>query len=195
MGDLLTFEAFPKIDRYYAETVTISEKIDGTNGAFTFNDDGSLGIVQSRNRIITPGKQTDNAGFAGWVTDNAAQLFELFGPGRHFGEWWGLGIQRGYGLMGRRFSPFNTHKWPNDREEAVVGGVPVKGVPTLVCYPIQWLDKGVYESHNRLAHGGSVAAPGFKDPEGCMIYLHKLGRYLKAPLDSRPKWQAEAEAA
>ena len=32
-------------------------------------------------------------------------------PGRHFGEWWGSGIQRGYGLDEKTFSLFNAYRW------------------------------------------------------------------------------------
>jgi hypothetical protein len=187
MGDLLAFESFPKIDRWTNETATITEKIDGTNAAFTFDPDGHLGVVQSRKRIITPGKQSDNAGFAGWVSDNAEQLFALFGPGRHFGEWWGAGIQRTYGAIGKHFSPFNTKAWPNDRPMEEVGGVPVKGVPTLAITTLDLLAAELAYAHRRLVERGSFAMGGFMDPEGCMIYLHRLGRYLKAPLDPTPK--------
>jgi hypothetical protein len=64
----------------------------------------------SRNRWLGIGK-ADNFGFAGWVKDNAAALVALFGPGRVFGEWWGAGIQRRYGLTAKRFSPFNVSRY------------------------------------------------------------------------------------
>jgi hypothetical protein len=37
------------------------------------------------------------------------------GPGRHFGEWWGAGIQRRYGLTEKRFSLFNVTRWGEAR--------------------------------------------------------------------------------
>src|ERR1035437_6203226 len=100
--------AFPKIARLNRDIV-ITEKIDGTNAAigiveapFTVSDGeggpefrGYRVYAQSRNRIITPGK--DNAGFAAWVESIKDIAIEVLGPGLHFGEWWGNGIQRGYG--------------------------------------------------------------------------------------------------
>jgi len=64
----------------------------------------------SRNRWLQIGKQTDNMAFATWVKENAEQLFEL-GKGCHYGEWYGKGIQRGYGLEEKRFALFNVSKW------------------------------------------------------------------------------------
>jgi hypothetical protein len=56
------------------------------------------------------------------------------------------------------------------------------GVPHLEYELSSW--------HLMLRCEGSRAAPGFMNPEGCMIYLHRLNRYLKAPLDPMPKGQA-----
>ncbi len=63
-------------------------------------------FIGSRTRWITA--QDDNHGFARWVEGNKQELLKL-GAGRHFGEWWGSGIQRGYGLQKgeKRFSLFN----------------------------------------------------------------------------------------
>ena len=48
------------------------------------------------------------------------------GVGQHFGEWWGFGIQRGYGLHERRFSLFNTGRWSDPAvRPACCGVVPV----------------------------------------------------------------------
>ena len=114
------FEGFPKMARLSRECI-ITEKIDGTNAQIYiveqdgFQMPGSIyeagGLAMfagSRTRWITP--EDDNFGFAAWVKANADQLFGL-GVGRHFGEWWGCGIQRGYGLTEKRFSLFNTLRW------------------------------------------------------------------------------------
>jgi len=100
------FVAFPKIARLSRECV-ISEKIDGTSAQILITDDGQI-KAGSRSRWLTP--ENDNFGFAAWVADNKEELLTL-GVGRHFGEWWGEGIQRNYGLKERRFSLFNTIRW------------------------------------------------------------------------------------
>jgi hypothetical protein len=194
MSDLLAFEAFPKIDRYTNEAYTITEKIDGTNACVVFDEEGWI-LTQSRNRVILPGN--DNAGFAEWAHRCREGLFNLLGPGRHYGEWWGLGIQRGYGQMRRRFSLFNTHRWSEWQNGGSVelGDVKIDSVPVLSTNTLDRLDDGVTSAWYQLETQGSVAAPGYMNPEGAMIYLHRLGRYLKAPLDAKPKWMAEQEQA
>lgn len=70
----------------------MTEKIDGTNGQIVITPEGQV-FAGSRNRYVEPGN--DNYGFAQWVKSNEAALRDLLGPGRHYGEWWGAGIQRG----------------------------------------------------------------------------------------------------
>src|SRR4051812_18847464 len=111
------FIPFPKIPRLSREMV-ITEKIDGTNASIMIQPmildlpkvlpclaikDGMGMFVGSRTRWITPGKSTDNAGFAAWAMDHLDELFKL-GPGHHFGEWWGKGINSGYGMDRKIFS-------------------------------------------------------------------------------------------
>src|SRR5258706_10163296 len=103
----LPFESFDKIARY-SRDCTITEKIDGTNGCIYVSEDGLEIMAGSRSRWITP--KEDNFNFARWVEENREELLKL-GPGRHFGEWWGCGIGRRYGIDGKRFSLFNTFRW------------------------------------------------------------------------------------
>lgn len=98
----MEFTGFPKIARLNREIV-ITEKIDGTNAQIFINEAGGL-FAGSRTRWITPGKD-DNYGFAGWVERNRKELLKL-GPGQYFGEWWGAGIQRRYGMTEKVFSLF-----------------------------------------------------------------------------------------
>lgn len=116
------FEEFQKIPRLKRGCV-ITEKIDGTNAQVYISDEG---IIQfgSRSRYITPAD--DNYGFARWAEAHKDELIKL-GPGRHFGEWWGSGIQRGYGLKNgdKRFSLFNVGRWTPETLPACVGLVPV----------------------------------------------------------------------
>ena len=106
MSSAFEFQEFPKLARLSREVI-ITEKIDGTN-AQIYIDDAQNIMAGSRTRWISP--EADNFGFAAWARAHRDELLTL-GPGRHFGEWWGVGIQRGYGLSERRFSLFNTQRW------------------------------------------------------------------------------------
>jgi len=209
--------------------VIVTEKIDGTNAQiyvwdersadpasgpeyvargsppegipFLYSSAGFNVAAGSRQRWITP--TDDNFGFARWVLDRAPELSAL-GHGRHFGEWWGSGIQRGYGLRNgdKRFSTFNVSKWhlhgdapkvtptADPRMNALseelppcVGLVPVLGVG--VGFDV--VDSCLFE----LARNGSRAAPGFSTPEG-IVAFHTAGQVgFKKTLigDSSPKGQ------
>lgn len=184
----MEFESFPKISRL-SRPITITEKIDGTNaqiliventfenlppgfGNLTYmisEDDQLMMFAGSRSHYLTLNK--DNYGFCRWVTENAPELFKL-GPGRHFGEWWGKGIQRGYGLQEKRFSLFNTSRWSDD------------SVRPSCCHTVpvieDWheFDSEVVDlTLSRLQAHGSYAAPGFTNPEGVVVY-HTAGNVL-----------------
>lgn len=160
----IPFVEWPKIARYNREIV-ITEKIDGTNAQVYISDDGNQIHAGSRSRWITP--EDDNYGFARWVWENRDELLRL-GPGSHFGEWWGQGIQRRYGMSEKRFSLFNTSRWNAETLPKCCHVVPVlaKGKITNV---------DVLGVLNKLKIDGSVAAPGFMDPEGIIVY-HSMSR-------------------
>lgn len=167
------FVEFPKISRYN-RGIVITEKIDGTNAQVYVNDTGDRAFAGSRNRWITP--EDDNFGFARWVRDNHDELLRL-GPGSHFGEWWGAGIQRRYGLTEKRFSLFNTARWN------------AENAPPACCHTVPVLAQGLITEVDvrEILHGlktcGSVAAPGFMNPEGVVVY-HVASRNLyKMTLD------------
>lgn len=167
------FEPFSKIARLSREII-VTEKIDGTN-ALVYVD--SLGGVHagSRTRWIT--LEADNYGFAAWVKKHEAELRQL-GPGRHFGEWWGSGIQRGYGLQERRFSLFNTQRWHDTdfvSETRQQSPACCRVVPVLYAGPFS--TAAVEDALAALQKSGSVAAFGFMRPEGVVVY-HTAARIL-----------------
>lgn len=165
----MEFQAFPKIARW-SRDIIITEKIDGTNAAVVVSDDMQSVAAQSRNRLITP--ESDNFGFAKWVQANAEELVKL-GPGHHFGEWWGAGIQRGYGLDHKKFSLFNTGRWSAWYPSCC------SLVPMLYAGPLlsNLAGNAVHEAMNRLRDEGSLAAPGYMNPEGIIIF-HTASRAL-----------------
>lgn len=184
----MDFVEFPKIARLSRGCV-ITEKIDGTNASvFVPEDDGPL-LFGSRTKWITPAE--DNHGFARWATERAEEL-RLLGPGHHFGEWWGSGIQRGYGLQKgeKRFSLFNTARWADerDREKYPVDRPKCCGV-TPVLYAGLFHSAVVEEALDRLRLTGSIASPGFKNPEGVIIWHEAARTLFKKTLhkDKEPK--------
>lgn len=187
----LIFEAFPKIPRLKRETV-VSEKLDGTNAQvawFALNSEEAVSAALadpfqlairlgkkdgdsamalyagSRNRWIKPGE--DNFAFAKWVVENVDDL-ESLGEGRHYGEWYGYGIQRGYGLAEKRFALFNTARWN-----------PANPNRPRCCDVVPVLDVGGDDeaAMELLASGGSIAVPGYRRPEGIVVY-HSASRQL-----------------
>ena len=165
----IEFEPFAKMARLSRECV-ITEKIDGTNAQVIITEGGQI-AAGSRTRLIYPGKETDNFGFAAWVQDNREELMNL-GPGRHYGEWYGKGIQRGYGLDHKRFALFNTGRWNADNAPKCCHVVPVLGRGIFTT-------DMVMDAMHDLACGGSVAAPGFMKPEGVVIYHTHANKFFK----------------
>jgi len=150
--------------------------------------------AQSRNHVITT--KNDNYGFATWVKKNALILAETLGPGLHFGEWWGVGIARGYGLSERRFSLFNSDQWSTPDadlllKEARKDNVAIYCVPILYQGP--WLDDthpeydgDTYAPKLQLAYlksTGSTAAKGYMDPEGIVIYHYASRTSFKVTIE------------
>lgn len=164
------FKAFSKIPRLSRDCV-ITEKIDGTNAQIVITDDGQV-IAGKRTSYIT--SQNDNFGFAKWVEDNAEELKKL-GVGRHYGEWYGAGIQRRYGLDHRRFTLFHAPK--NGEIPSCVHGT----VPVLYEGPF---DTALIEKVLAgLVVNGSVVVPGFMKPEGIVVYHKASGQRFKKVIE------------
>ena len=215
----MEFKGFPKLARLNREIV-ITEKIDGTNaqvyikqrcscesigvgaacsecptaGQAIARSEDLIMFAGSRTRWITP--EEDNYGFAKWVKANAEELFHL-GPGQHFGEWWGQGIQRRYDLNAKRFSLFNTGRWadrhwgadlylgnaaPHRLQEGQTWAPPC-------CHVVPVLYKGMFSPTvvawrlAELQERGSIAAPGFMQPEGVVIYHTAANSMFKVTLE------------
>jgi hypothetical protein len=180
LAEVPEFKEFGKIPRFNREVV-ITEKIDGTNAQVFVQDDG-LVRAGSRKRWLTPG--SDNFGFCAWVNEHADELRKL-GPGRHYGEWWGPGIQREYGMAERRFSLFNVAKWGDDAIRPACCHV----VPVLWRGYIGMAGMALGHALDILRHEGSQASPGFMRPEGIVIYHTASGHLYKVTLenDDKPK--------
>ena len=163
------FEGFPKLPRLSRDMV-VTEKLDGTNAQIYITDDGQF-LTGSRKRWITP--EDDNFGFSRWAHEHEEELREGLGVGRHFGEWWGQGIQRKYGLEEKRFSLFNTGVWNGETKPECCHVVPVL---CTGAFTTPRVDQILLMLHLT----GSVAAPGFMNPEGVVIFhVHSRSSFKK----------------
>lgn len=209
----MDFEPFPKIGRMNTETI-LTEKLDGTNAQVAIFTDGELydhGAVGvpllpishngerfwlaagSRKRWISP--IDDNYGFARWVHENAVDLLTL-GPGRHYGEWWGQGIQRRYDQDRKRFSLFNVHRWASEQNTAALPNRKGTGQPTPECCDVVPVlsfsgPNAVEEAMIHLRDNGSLAAPGFMNPEGVIAFHTGTRTLSKTTFEyDQGKWAA-----
>ena len=185
------FQPFPKIARLNREIV-ITEKIDGTNAQILIDESGNV-RAGSRTRYIDI--HNDNYGFANWVKAHEDELRSL-GPGRHFGEWWGVGINRNYGLTERRFSLFNTGRWVDPRTKTLDTVLePKQEFCPMCCHVVPVLYKGafcqnaIWRVEQDLRFGGSKVVPGFMKPEGVVVYHTAANQLFKVTLekDEQPK--------
>lgn len=179
---MIEFRGWPKIARLNRDII-VTEKIDGTNAAIGVTEDGEV-YAQSRTRVITLEK--DNFGFAKWVSEHTEALAEGLGVGLHFGEWWGPGIQRGYGLAQRRFSLFNADRW-DPVEDAAELGPYIHVVPVLYEGPFS--EMAIRHTLDHLRVHGSEASPGFMRPEGIVVYHTAARTMFKVTVegDAKPK--------
>lgn len=189
------FQKIPRLNRI----VTVSEKLNGTNSCIYIGEAGEF-LVGSRTRWIT--SKDDNHGFARWAEERKEELLKL-GPGTHFGEWWGCGIQHGYGLKEKRLSLFNTQRWclhgaePKPRKVSDDPRVPLKLQDVLpecvglvpVLYEGLFSTEKVNECVRDLRHFGSKAVPGFLKPEGVVVFHHAANSCFKVlcEKDEEPK--------
>jgi len=226
----MEFQKFNKIPRLSRDCI-ITEKIDGTNAQIfiynknedvslltldfdnlvtdnfiheysLYNENGLYIFAGSRKRWLTEKK--DNYGFAKWVQANAEELLKL-GEGRHYGEWYGKGIQRKYGLEEKRFALFNVGRWhknekrlvsidPETKEEKYTEQCPdcCEVVPVLYEGLFGTIQVNRYIEY--LSYYGSKIVPGFRFPEGIIIFHSASGKLFKKSLenDEKPKGQKDA---
>lgn len=214
---MMEFQEFEKISRLNREVI-VTEKIDGTNGqvhirpaegsSLEMGYDTQIDIggvphyirAGSRSRWVLHLGNDDNNGFGRWVHANAHELAKL-GPGAHFGEWWGAGIQRKYGLSEKRWSLFNVGRW-------VYGGDP-DNRPTLgekqayapsCCHVVPIITQGVgvdlavERALTALRRGGSFAAPGFMKPEGVVVFHTHSRTLFKVTLERDEEHKSQRAA-
>lgn len=203
------YPKFTPIPRLHRDVI-ITEKIDGTNGLVDIRwaDDPDYvpahDVVvnvewEGRHYAVAAGSRTrwihpdmDNHGFASWVFARAENLVSALGVGAHYGEWWGSGIQRGYGLTKgeKRFSLFNSARWtPED-----LGTVPGLGVvPILETGNGMMLNDLVELTLSDLQMYGSKASPGFMRPEGVVVWHAAARQYFKATIEKDDEWKGKSK--
>lgn len=176
----IEFAGFDSIERLQ-QPITITEKIHGTNAQILI--DGADIYAGSRTRWITP--DDDNYNFAKWVYGSRVELIRVLGDGQHFGEWYGSGINAGYGMSTKRFALFNTHRWTPVRDAGELpDGVDV--VPVLYAGP--FTATIIDETMAALKASGSILVPRYAKPEGIVI------RFDRSKVLMKRTFEAEDEA-
>jgi hypothetical protein len=215
----LEFKPFPKMARLKRECI-ITEKIDGTNASIYIchlDEQDNRNIIDAwvsdkdyRAMAMYAGSRTrwinhkdDNFGFAQWVKDNHMALRGL-GEGHHFGEWWGSGIQRGYGFKNgeRFFSLFNASRWvEHGKPTYAIEQDNPKAEPKYTqhapacCKVVPILYEGLFDTDTAriamfgLKTNGSAAAAGYMNPEGIVVYHKAAATGFKMTIkdDDKPK--------
>ncbi len=185
----MEFEAFEKIPRLSRNCI-ITEKIDGTNGQICIEEVTPSDYtvwVGSRNRWLS--EKEDNHGFYKWAQAHKEQLCLELGVGRHYGEWWGTGVNKRYKGVPKTFSLFNTTRWQAPKDQGLLTTCSV--VPEL--YAGLFTFSAIEECMDRLRKYGSVAGGSDNEPEGIVIFHEASRSMFKKTLwgDEAPKGVAQ----
>jgi hypothetical protein len=186
----LEFKSFGKILHIGKLYMSITQKLHGSNAQILIEeiDCGDLGTnfhikAGSRNRWLTI--EDDNYGFCKWVMENQLDLYATLGPGRHYGEWCGPGINSGEGLKQKTLCLFNWRRWVGKQLPDQVTIVPVlyKGAISL---------DAVTNAMEQLKTEGSFLVSGFMKPEGVVVELD--GQFYKNVFDlEEVKWNEKTK--
>lgn len=197
---MVEFKEWPKIPRGgKGETITITEKIDGTNACVIVQETSIGPIVvgcQSRTKLLSYREIEqyedainvtgwrdlgENYGFSAWVKANAEELSKL-GEGYHYGEWAGEGIQKNHhNIEGKKLFLFNSERWRDGRQERPAG---------VECVPVLYEgEKGDHTIDNVMDDLWHHAKHEGYHPEGIVIWYHKTRRYEKVTFENaNGKW-------
>lgn len=170
--DYIKMQSIPRLSK----TCYITEKIDGTNACVHVSEGGEI-RAGSKNRWLTTEK--DNHGFATFVKEREDLFRKVLPPGFHRGEFWGNGIQRGYGLPkgDRRLSLFNQKlkiklnssiEWPFDFVPILYKGM---------------FDTVIVELMLKVLKLGSISVPGYMNPEGVVVYHEAANCMFKKTIE------------
>jgi hypothetical protein len=160
-ADFIGFHKIDNIDRIF---MNITQKIHGSNAqVFIFQEKEGFELKTGcRTRWISP--ENDNFGFSRFIYDHKDEFIEKLGPGRHFGEWAGPGINSGEGLKEKTFFLFNHNRWNNELLPERV-----KTVPHL--YKGKFSHEMIELVFEELKINGSKIISGYMKPEGIVVEL------------------------
>lgn len=189
----IEFKAWPKTSRLNSR-VTISEKLNGSNGAVIFDiteetpPDGQEVMIhnyavaaQTRTRLVTV--HDDQTGIAKWVTQNYETLIQDIGlpnPIPKTGTFYHYGEFMTRGHKEPHFYLFNTRRWAGKEFETPT----LKVVPVL--YEGDYYEGVVEECLDDLRTNGSRVHPGIP-AEGVVVYWQHDDTMKKAFIDTDAK--------
>lgn len=190
------FVPFAKISHLKSPCI-ITEKIDGTNACLEVTETSMTACSRTRRLVTTyadaptvwyehdaKGRPVDNYGFGAWAAENSHLLARL-APGRHFGEWYGRGIQRGYGLPVKKLAFFNTSMTDPKATLPELAEV-VRCTPVL--YEGEFSELAIENAMATLMVHGSYAAPGCMHPEGVVVHFLHNRTSFKVVFDGKGGW-------
>lgn len=174
--DKSEFKAWREIEKFTGIHVIVTEKIHGANCHVNVvsQPDGSLKAIAGK-RTSYVGTQ-GLFGFGEFVTSNEKEICEKLGPGRHYAEWTGAGVNGDYGLKNKTAVLFNTrHHGP----KKAAGVLPDRFDVVPVLYDGPYVQEKIDEVLADLKANGSKFSHGYMRPEGVVLFFPLFNAYKK----------------
>lgn len=169
---------YPKTGRISGPWL-VTEKVDGTSACIAIEPGpfGSPAIsFGSRNRWLT--READNHGFYAWAVAHSGWFMGHLGVGVHYGEWFGRGIQRGYGMTERRLALFDVERYQTRLAHAVTN-------PGVITVPALLEARDGDEGLGWLGHMAPTSTLGPVPMEGVVLRHRVTGAVFKHLFDGQ----------
>lgn len=199
--NIIRYDYIDVADAQFITKYCLNLPEDFNEGIYNFPLDKLYLFTGSRNRWLDTSSDGDNYGFAKWVKDNSQELVEVLGEGRHYGEFYGQGINRGYGIDHKRFALFNVNRWHNHCDNPRLVSIDpktkkekyTKPAPNC-CEVVPILYEGLFTTEavenfgiQALRKNGSYTIKGYMNPEGVVIWHSASNQLFKKTLDNDEK--------
>lgn len=163
---------------FFGTTISVEEKVDGTNIAFSLSNDGNV-LVQNRGSYIEPSSHAQFKKLKSWIKEHESELFPLLFPDRIlYGEWCYAKHTISYDALPDWFLAFDIYETESD--SFVSREVRHNSLRSFGIHEVPFIGKMTFDNESQLHDLLERHSVLYNGPvEGVYLRLEDNGKLLR----------------